>query len=299
MRNALVIVGPTAVGKTALAINLAKKLPSHILSADSVQVYKGLDIISGKDRESYEAIPISLLDIVSPTTPFSVSDYISSFKYFLSQISDDTLPIVVGGTGFYVLAIRNGIDTLDIKPNMSLRHELEKLSAPELQERLRMSDLVKLTNMNNSDRNNPRRLIRAIEISENSEPTSEKNQNVLKDFDVKIIGLTCDKDALNKRIDLRVEERIKLGALNEAQELYKNYENLCPQVKSASGYEQLFGYLKGEYDLDSAILLWKTTEHQNAKKQMTWFKKMKNIEWIDILDSNFETKLRNILSEVL
>lgn len=299
MRSALVVIGPTAVGKTALALKIAKKLPSHILSADSVQVYKGLDIISGKDKESYESIPVSLLDIVSPTTPFSVSEYISSFTSSFSQIPEDTLPIIVGGTGFYLSALFEGIPTVDIKPNVGVRQELKKLSILKLQERLQITAPEKLNSMNNSDRNNPRRLIRAIEVSEKGDQVLGDKQSVLKDFKVKIIGLTCDKEALNKRIDERVDQRLKLGAVDEAKTLFKDYVNLSPQIKSASGYAQLFGYLHGEYDLDTAVKLWKTAEHQNAKKQMTWFKKMKNVEWIDILNSNFETKLRNTLAEMV
>ncbi len=300
MRKIVIIIGPTSVGKTALALKIAEKYTGELFSADSVQVYKGLDIISGKDKDKLGKIPLKLVDIVSPHTPFSVSDYVHSFEYELKNQSDK-LPIVVGGTGFYISALLHPIETSDIKPHADLRQELNKLATPELQGMLKELNPEKFFNMNNSDRNNPRRLVRAIEVSFGHPEFISGSKKMPKQIshDILIIGLFCKRESLNERIDKRVDERLEQGALAEAETLFVDYENLAPQIKQASGYKQLFEYLQGKSGLGEAITLWKTSEHQNAKKQMTWFKKQENIHWFDILENDFEAKIMEKLKHFL
>lgn len=295
MRKILIVLGPTAVGKTALSVNIAKEFDGYILSADSVQVYKGLDIISGKEKNSYGDVPVFLLDIISPLSPFNISDYITHFK---QTILDDksNLPIITGGSAFYLSALLNGVETVDIKPDENLREVLEKLSVTELQNKLQECDPNKLESMNNSDRNNPRRLIRAIEISQDKS-LEVKKENMLENFNVKIVGLTSDAEILDRRVDARVTQRMEQGALNEAKDLFAEYDSLASQVKTASGYAQLFSYLKGEVSLTDAIEKWKIAEHQNVRKQLTWFKKFKNVEWFHIQNEGYQEEIIKLVSE--
>lgn len=297
MRKILIVLGPTAVGKTALSVQIAQEFDGHIISADSIQVYKGLDIISGKEKDSYGNIPVSLLDIASPLAPFNISDYITHLKKVLSG-NNSHLPIVTGGSAFYISALINNVDTVDIRPDQKLRKSLEFLSVEELRLKLQEINSKKLESMNNSDRNNSRRLIRAIEISSMYKVDSSRNdKSVLENFSIKIIGLTADTSILDERVDVRVGQRIKQGALNEAKDLFAQYDLLAPQVKTASGYKQLFEHLSGMYTLEVGIEKWKIAEHQNVRKQMTWFKKMKNIDWFNIQEAGWEEKAKKLVSD--
>jgi len=321
MRNKTVfVVGPTGVGKTDLAFTLAKKFDGALISADSIQVYKGLDIVSGKDlpkTAKYVSLPelsqngyntgfyidrgrsIFILDVVEPTSSFSVSNFQdAAFKALDHIFQKNKLPIVVGGTGLYVKSLLEPIDTASVKPNIKLRNRLEKLSVEELHKLLPEK---KLNTLNNSDRNNPRRLIRAIEI--NCQGTGSRGQGttgtVDKKFENLVIGLTCDREVLKQRIDVRVEARIKEGALDEVVKLFKKYESLAPQIKDANGYKQLFQYLQGTTSLEEAIYRWKISEYRHAKNQMTWFQKYGNVKWFDISEKHFleriEEKVLNFL----
>lgn len=280
MKKALCVLGPTAVGKTALSLFIAPYIQGVLFSADSVQVYRGLDIISGKDKNSYKDTPVKLLDISSPEYSFNVSDYLKKFKQDLKSLDSNMIPIIVGGTGFYISALLNGVETSEIKPDLKLRKFLEQKDILELQKILEKKNPEKFSHMNHSDRNNPRRLVRAIEISENKK-SYLKEESVLNTYDVCIIGLELPRETLNEKINERVEKRIEEGALEEMKVLFDNYENLSPQVKRANGYKQLFEYKLGRKTLDESIKSWEIAEHQNAKKQMTFFKKMNNITWFN------------------
>src|SRR3989344_9536067 len=162
MKRALIIVGPTAVGKTDLAFSLSRAFPSVLISADSIQVYLGADIIAGKDR----SVETFFLDIVLPHKSFSVREFIEKVRPLIEKAKkENKIPIIVGGTGFYVNALFGKIDTISIPPNKNLREKLEKLSIESLQKKLKKTNPHRFEEMNNSDRNNKGRLIRAIEIS--------------------------------------------------------------------------------------------------------------------------------------
>lgn len=299
MRNKTVfIVGPTAVGKTDLAFTLAKKFDGALISADSVQVYKGLDIVSGKDLPKTaikngnnagfyidRGIPIFLLDVVEPTSSFSLHDFYKfATRYKQLILEQGKLPIVVGGTGLYVQTLLDGFNKSTM-PDLSLRKKLEKLSVSELQQLLPDDKLQKL---NDSDRNNPRRLIRAIEIESSKQQVASSKRN---SYESLVIGLTCDREVLKQRIDARVDTRLKQGALDEVSSLFKNYKILSDQVKNANGYKQLFSFLKNEISLDEAIYRWKISEYHHAKNQMTWFRKYGMVEWFDIEKANFKKEI--------
>lgn len=291
-------MGPTAVGKTDLAFTLAKKFDGALISADSVQVYKGLDIVSGKDLPKTaikngnnagfyidRGIPIFLLDVVEPTSSFSLHDFYKfATRYKQLILEQGKLPIVVGGTGLYVQTLLDGFNKSTM-PDLSLRKKLEKLSVSELQQLLPDDKLQKL---NDSDRNNPRRLIRAIEIESSKQQVASSKRSTYESF---IIGLTCDRETLKQRIDARVDTRLKQGALDEVSSLFKNYKILSDQVKNANGYKQLFSFLKNEISLDEAIYRWKISEYHHAKNQMTWFRKYGMVEWFDIEKANFKKEI--------
>lgn len=312
MKKVLSIVGPTAVGKTSLGLLLASKFNGEIISADAVQVYKGLDIISGKDLlegakpkfdsnlnttvYDFNSIPVYLLDVVSPTYNFNVSDFLKSANPVLKFIlNKNKRPIVVGGTGFYVNALFGEIETINMPRDDSLRNELNNKTTNELQEILKEKNIEKFNSMNNSDRNNPQRLVRAIEVVSYNGSLKVETTDKEK-YDVLFIGLKCERDELKKRIDKRIDERIKAGALEEAKGLFGQYEKLSSNVKTANGYRQLFEYLKGEISFENAVEKWRISEHRQAKNQMTWFNRDKRIIWFDIKDLNFKHKVEECVN---
>ena len=320
MNKALFILGPTGVGKTALGLELASKFQGNILSIDSVQVYKGLDVISGKDIPpqsffsdtsklfpnlnnsysigfySFNSTPAFLLDIVSPTFNFSVSNFLDcALPVAEFTVSQKKLPIFVGGTGLYAKALLEGIETESIQPNKKLREDLEKLSIEELIILLKEKNLARFGQMTPSDKKNKRRLIRNIEIV--NSPKEETVSRRLENYDAFQIALFCDRVELRQRIEERVMARIKQGAVAEAEHIFKNYKSLSPQVKNANGYKQLFEYLLGQATYDTAIEKWKISEYRHAKNQMTWFRKDKKNHWFNILEDGFQDKLEKEVTD--
>ncbi len=309
MKKVVFIVGPTAVGKTNLGLKIAKHFKGSIISADSVQVYKDLDIVSGKDIPkgskfsllpqftkdglhsgyyTFDNIRIFLLDVVAPSFSFAVSHFSDlASKYVQYTGHMNMMPIVVGGTGLYIKALIEGIN-IGVKPDLELRKKLEKLNVEALQSQLKKINLIKFESMNNSDISNSRRLVRAIEITtsklHNNHSISFVNRKSLiinHNYDSLVIGLYCDREILKKKIDKRVEHRLENGALGEVEGLFENYKILAPQVKDANGYKQLFEYLLGKLSLEEAVERWKIAEYKHAKNQMTWFKKDSRILWLE------------------
>lgn len=310
MQKIVYIVGPTGVGKTDLAFSLAKEFNAELISADSIQVYKGLDIVSGKDLSKTafkhgnnsgfyidRGIPIFLLDIVEPTSTFSVSNFQDIATITIGKIlKKNKLPMVVGGTGLYVKSLLEPIDTASIKPDIKLRSKLEKLFVLKLQKLLPSE---KLNSLNDSDRNNPRRLIRAIEVERSRTKNQELRIKENTNEESLVIGLQCERDVLKQRIDLRVADRLKQGALVEVVKLFEIYDSLAPQIKDANGYKQLFQYLQGEISLEEAAYRWKISEYRHAKNQMTWFRKYGNTVWFDIEKKNYIDEIKSELNNFL
>lgn len=255
MNKLLVICGPTATGKTALAAKLAKKFNGELVSADSRQVYRGMNLVTGKDRPD---VPIWLYDVVNPDEEFSVSQWVKLARVAIGDIQKrNKLPIVVGGTGLYIKALINPFDTINIPPNTRLRKKLQTMSVRELQAMTTRGD------MNQSDWNNPRRLIRKIEIA--SSPKKSLQGESLKAF---IIGLTAPLPMLYQRIDTRFASRMRAGLEAEAAALLARFRRDLPSM--------------------SAIGL---NEHAYARRQLTWFKKQKGIHWVDVTDEKMFSKV--------
>lgn len=286
MRKLLCIVGPTGIGKTELAIKLNHLFPSVLISADSRQVYRGMDIVTGKDQP--KGVTLHGIDFVNPDQDCSVSLW---QKEIYSVLNGSLLPIVVGGTGLYVKSLIEPIDTINLKPNQELRDRLSKLSVKELQGKLKLLNLKKFDAMNNSDINNPRRLIRAIEISLNQNAGSRQNWIT---YNYLIIGLQNYDYLNNSRIRDRVVKRLALGAIEETKKLLVKYSPNLPSM-SAIGYKHIISFLKGRLSKEQLIDNWTKDELSYAKRQMVWFKKMPNINWFNLAENNHLSRVEELV----
>ncbi len=273
----IAIVGPTASGKSALGVFLAQKIGGEVISADSRQVYKGLNIGTGKiTKKEMSGVPHHLLDVASPKKVFTVDDFAKRARKAVSMIyHTGRTPIVVGGTGFYVDTLLGKFVLPEVPPNLALRAKLEKKSVEELFTMLKKKDPARAQTI---DKHNPHRLIRALEIAaklgKSPEPKTETPYEVLW------LGITFPLPALEKRITKRLRERIAQGMIAEAKRLHK--EGLSYKRMETLGleYRSLARHLAGkiskaemEAELQQAI-------KNYAKRQMTWFKRNKEINWV-------------------
>jgi tRNA dimethylallyltransferase len=300
MNKLLVIVGPTATGKTSLALELASKYNGELISADSRQVYKGLDIGTGKDKP--KGAKILGLDLVEPTEDFSVADYQKYAQKIIKKIdSQNKLPILVGGTGLYIKAVLEGIETSTIPKNQKLRTKLEGKSPSELYSMLLSLNKIKAQSLNNSDKNNSRRLVRAIEIASLVIPDKHTRHPELPPrhpelvsgseslrYNSLIIALTAPKEHLNNKITKRVNKRIKQGFEQEVQSLLASGVTWDHQSMSSLGYRQWKDYIEGNITKKEAIQNWIKEEQKYARRQLTWFKRAKGVNWFDISSSNWQ-----------
>lgn len=294
MNDLIVITGQTTTGKTKLAIEYAKKYNGELVNADSRQIYKHLDIITGKDKKEIERqhVKIHLLDLLTPDEPFSSFDYIIHATIAVHDIwKRNKTPIIVGGTYLYIKHLLYGQD-IKVPPNQELRQKLEKLSLEDLQKKLLSLDKSSSTTINNSDWNNPRRLIRKIEIltaqgAQNKGSTSEVGQRHSSEvkFDkLQIIGLKhSSKEKLIKAVRTRVENRLKEGAVEEVNKLLNmDYKETDPGLQTI-GYRQIIQFLKGDISQDEAIGRWILKETQYAKRQYTFMKQNQYIRWKNVV----------------
>ena len=278
MNQLLAIVGPTATGKTALAVTLAKNQPSILISADSRQVYQGMDIVTGKDQPT--GIKLYGIDLASPDEPCSVSLWYHAVMPHIERAwGEGKLPIVVGGTGLYVKALTHGIETINVRPDPVLRASLSSLTVIKLQEKLQSLSPGKLTSMNESDRANPRRLTRAIEVSLDRESHSEQAAASLMGAPTcTLIGLRYYDDSnYRSAIKTRVLSRLASGAVAETQALVQKYGESIESL-TAIGYRSLLRFIKCEISEEEMVNTWVRDELAYAKRQLTWFKKY-TVEW--------------------
>ena len=290
-----IICGPTATGKTELGVRLARKFNGEMVSADSRQVYKGMDIGTGKDLSVYGDVPVHMLDVASPKKSFSVAQYSELASKALRDIwSRGKLPILVGGTGLYIKALVDGIGTLNIPPSEQLRKEYDGKTVSELFGILAALNPKKARSINESDRKNPRRLIRAIEIVkwniEYGIANVEENKK-----DILMIGLSASPEVLRQKIDIRINGWVKEGAQDEVKKLIAEGMSWNSQAINAIGYREWKPYFEGKSDKRSLTLRdkekviseWKKNEWRYAKRQLTWFKKDKRVNWFSIEDPNW------------
>lgn len=284
----IVVLGPTASGKSDLAVELAKKFNGEIISADSRQIYKGLDIGSGKiTKKEMKNIPHYLLDVVSPKSVFTVSQFKNkSDKVIQDILKRGKTPIVAGGTGFYIQSIVDNIVLPEVKPNLKLRKELEKKSVDELANILKKLDKDRAREI---DLKNPRRLIRAIEIATELGKVPElkiPRNRVSGDLGVLQIGIKTDDDILKNRIASRFEKRVRAGIVKEAEDLHKNGLSWKRMNEVGLAHKYIALYLQGKITKSEMIENSIREEWQYAKRQKTWFKRDKRIEWFGLEGKN-------------
>lgn len=275
----LCLAGPTSTGKTALANKLIKKLnlPSVLISADSRQVYRGMDIVTGKDHDP--SMSLAGIDLVTPDQACSVSVWYRAIEPYLTS---SPLTIVVGGTGLWFKALFNGIETMSIPPDPALRHRLESLTLKELQAELAVLAPSRLSSLNHSDLHNPRRLIRAIEIAQSSHFDQGALPKTTTGRDTLFLGLRYSSlNLYQAKIRERVLSRLQLGAIEETKKLLAQYPAGSPAL-TAIGYRSIIRFLKAEITQNELIEIWTTDELNYAKRQLTWFKKVKNIHWYEV-----------------
>lgn len=298
-----IITGQTATGKTSYAMELAQKLDGELINADSRQIYKRLDIITGKDLDITEGkfntyqssngfdigyyrltngSRIWLYDILSPEKSFSAFEYVHLAARVIKDIeSRGKIPIFVGGTFFYIQQLLYGTSEFQVVPDQKLRAELSGNSVPELQEILKNKNPELFQSLNNSEKNNPQRLIRRIEIETHISDTTVSRQSQLwHENDFSLVGFAfANKEDLRIRIKNRVENRLSKGAVDEVNELLNDGITSQDPAMKTIGYAQILEYLRGETDFETMKDSWITKEIQYAKRQLTLMKKNQHIRW--------------------
>jgi tRNA dimethylallyltransferase len=294
MNRLVIVVGPTAGGKTAVAVALAKKFNGELISADSRQIYRGMDIGTGKDLASLEGVPIWMYDVVNPDEKFSVSQYQMKANEYIKDIRKrNKLPIIVGGTGLYIQSLVETIPTGNVKPDEALRKKFGHYSLEKLQMMLQKEFSGVWETLNSSDRQNPHRLIRKIELGRSGVTTIVKPS--LHESDICWIGLTAPFSLLYQRIDKRVEKRIEQGAVDEVRSLNKKGYGWELPSMSALGYREWKEYFDGNATKKDVMQKWKYDEHGYARRQMTWFKRNKGIHWFDSTKKGFLEEIESVV----
>lgn len=288
-RKVIAIVGPTGSGKTAWAKFFAQKFNGKIISVDSRQIYKGMDIGTGKDK----TFPQDLIDIAEPAQTFSLSDFQKAATDLINQyLQIKTLPVLAGGTGLYLDAVVYGYIIPELKKESEkIRAELEKLTDAELFHQLQKLDPDSAEKI---DPRNIRRVIRALEYTLlNERPFSKQQRKKKPNFRTLIIGIDTPRETLYAKVDARVEQMIKDGLVEEVRHLIKIYPTDLPALNSI-GYKEIIDYLQGRATLAEAKEKIKFNTHAYVRKQDTWFRHNKDIKWVkNIVDA--EKKIKRFL----
>jgi len=287
MSRLVAIVGPTAIGKSELALALAQRLGGEIVSADSRQVYRHLDIGTAKPgKEELALVPHHLIDIVNPDENFSLAQYQRLAYQTIADIQQrNKIPFLVGGSGLYIWAAIEGWVIPEVPPDLEFRRSLEKTAFEAGADRL-YEELLEIDpeSAQKIGRRNVRRIIRALEVKKKTGVPLSRLQGKRKPpFSALIIGLTTDRIGLYRRIDLRVDEMIRQGLVEEVQKLLDAGYDLSLPAMSGIGYRQAGLYLKGELPLSVAIQKIKFETHRFARHQYAWFRLQdRRIKWFDV-----------------
>ena len=300
----IILTGPTAVGKTAASIGLAKAVNGEIISADSMQVYRTMDIGSAKiTPEEMDGVPHHLVDVLEPEEEFNVVRFQQMAKDAMEGIyKRGRIPVIVGGTGFYIQAVLYDIDFTENDGNPAYRRELEQAAAEKGPEYLH-EPLEKIDPRSAEEihAHNVKKVIRALEfyhqtgqkISEHNTREREKSSP----YDSAYFVLTDDRAALYGRIDRRVDLMMELGLLDEVRRLKERGVKRESTAMQGLGYKELLAYLDGEYPLDEAVRIIKRDTRHFAKRQLTWFRRERDVIWIDKKSAGYDEKI--ILDQML
>ncbi len=290
MKKIIVITGPTGVGKTKLSVNLAKKLDAEIINADSMQIYKDLNIGTAKiTKEEKENIPHHLFDIKNINEDYSIYDYQIDARNKIEEItSRDKQVIFVGGTGLYIKSA-----LYDYKLNKeNINDNYDNLSCEEL-----YNELIKLDKDIVIDKNNKRRLIRALNYYKENNKSISNNKTDKLLYDVIMIGLTTSRDKLYSIINSRVDKMIDNGLIDEVKYFYDNKIYTKPLINGI-GYKELYKYFNNEITLDEAVELIKKNSRHYAKRQYTFFNNQLNIKWFDVDFDNFNNTINDVYNYI-
>lgn len=296
------IVGPTAIGKTRLSIKLAKRIAGRIISADSMQVYKGMENLSqAPTRDERRAITHHLIGILDPAKEYSVADFRSkACRIIGSLVRSKTTPIVVGGSGLYVRALIDGLfpsPQADMKFRKKMQTFIARYGSGKLHTELSKIDPDAALKIHPND---ARRIIRALEIHHTTGRTmtelKDRTRGLKDKYTIKMFGLEAPRQEIYSVIDSRVDNMFEEGVIGEVKRLKK--KKLSMTANAVLGYKEICGYLDGEYDLGSAKDLLKRNTRRFAKRQLTWFRADKRIRWFDVTGMSDEKIIKEIRKKV-
>ena len=303
MNRVVAIVGPTAIGKSRLALRLAQTFDGEIVSADSRQVYHHMDIGTAKPSwEELSLVPHHLINIVNPDEDFSLAQYQKLAYKAISDIQQrNKLPLLVGGSGMYIWAVLEGWGIPQVPPNPELRRSLENKAAEVGEEKL-YQELARIDPVATEriDPRNVRRVIRALEVYKGTgTPISQLQRKETPTFNTFIIGLTADREELYHSIDLRVDEMIEQGLVEEVEKLMNMGYDFDLPAMSAIGYKEIGMFLRNALALDTAIQQMKFETHRFARHQYNWFRlKDGRIKWLNI-QSKAGSEITRLLSQFM
>ncbi len=304
-RKLLVLVGPTAIGKTALSIELARQWDAEIISGDSMQVYRGMDIGTAKIKPDEKAgIPHHLIDIHDPDYAYSAAEFQSSAQRLIEEIAGrGKLPFIVGGTGLYIESVCYGYRFSEAEANtelrQSLQQEAERYGSEELHRRLRQLDPDAADRLHPND---TRRIIRAIEVIETTGerlPSQQQKRDKASPYRLCLLCLNMDRQLLYKRIESRVDQMVQLGLIDEVNHLLK--QGYSPQLTSMQGlgYKEIVSYLQGACTLQEAVDALKLNTRRFAKRQLSWFRHMGDVHWIDVTEQASKDEALEFMNPII
>ena len=301
MENLVIITGPTGIGKTELSLELAKKYKGEIISSDSMQIYKKLNIGTAKIDLDKTSIPHHMIDIIEPSDNFTVADFKSSAKKIITDINNrGGLPFLVGGTGLYINSLVYNLDFTETEPDYEYRDELREILEEEgsefLYEKLQDQDKNMAEKIH---KNNSQRIIRALEILKNGNKKGDNFREENNDYNLIYIGLNMDRAKLYQKINQRVDKMIDLGLIDEVKNLLDEGLDKNSQSLKAIGYKEVISYLDGNIDFDEMVNLIKKNSRHYAKRQLTWFRRDKRIKWLDRESETILSDLENYIDSKL
>ena len=288
-QKVIVIGGPTASGKTALSIALAQKINGEIVSADSMQIYKDMDIGTAKPtKQEIQGIKHYMLDFVSPEERYSVADYKKEAKKAIKEILEKgKVPIVIGGTGLYIESLIYEIEFLNVETNLEYRKHLEEIAEKEgLEVLYKKAVEIDSKAMEKISPNDRKRMIRVLELYHETGKTKTQLDEESKkepEYDYKLFAIEMEREKLYERINKRVDIMLELGLIEEVKQICKKY-NEFPTAMQGLGYKEVVEYLNKKITYEEMVEKIKMESRRYAKRQLTWFRKYENLTWINGLD---------------